>query len=122
MGGNFFDGGAVIVPALVALCRRPHSTFCKVEQLQRCRWPDEQARAELEWKGSDFCTRSGLVANTVWRWRKGLAPIPPWVSEYLRAVLAVQRLHAEFVAVCRPVRQADKESTAEGESTTQSVQ
>lgn len=65
------------------------------------------ALSELEWKGSNFCDRAGLVPNTVWRWRKGLAPIPPWVGEYLRAVLAVQRLHAEFVAVRPPARRAE---------------
>jgi hypothetical protein len=72
----------------------------------------DAALTELEWKGSDFCARAGLVPNTVWRWRKSLAPIPPWVGEYLRAVLAVQRLHAEFVAVRRPVRQVVAESAA----------
>ena len=39
----------------------------------------DAALTELEWKGSDFCARAGLVPNTVWRWRKALAPIPPWV-------------------------------------------
>jgi hypothetical protein len=60
-----------------------------------------EALAALGWKGADFCARSGLVANTVWRWRKGLVPVPLWVGEYLRAILALQRLHAEFVAVKR---------------------
>ncbi len=59
----------------------------------------DAALAAMEWKGSDFCARAGLVPNTVWRWRKGLVPIPPWVDEYLRAMLAIQRLHVEFVAV-----------------------
>lgn len=61
----------------------------------------EAALAELGWKGADFCRRTGLVANTVWRWRKGLGAVPPWAGEYLRAMLALQRLHAEFVAVGR---------------------
>ena len=63
--------------------------------------PDDfdAALAALGWKGSDFCNRAGLVPNTVWRWRKGHVPIPPWAGEYLRAMLALQRLHAEFVAV-----------------------
>ena len=59
----------------------------------------DAALTELKWKGTDFCARVDLVPNTVWRWRKGLAPIPAWVDEYLRAVLAIQRLHAEFVTV-----------------------
>lgn len=65
--------------------------------------PDEfdAALAELNWKGTDFCTRTGLVPNTIWRWRKGLAPVPAWAGEYLRALLAMQRLHSEFVAVSR---------------------
>jgi transcriptional regulator with XRE-family HTH domain len=62
----------------------------------------EAALAELGWKGADFCRRTGLVPNTVWRWRKGLGAVPPWAGEYLRALLALQRLHGEFVAVKRP--------------------
>lgn len=61
----------------------------------------EAALAELGWKGAEFCRRTGLVANTVWRWRKGTGQVPPWAAEYLRAMLALQRLHAEFVAVRR---------------------
>ena len=61
----------------------------------------DEALSALGWKGADFCTRAGLVQNTVWRWRKGLVPIPLWAGEYLRAMLALQRLHAEFVAVSR---------------------
>ncbi len=62
--------------------------------------PDEfdAALAALGWKGTDFCERAGLVPNTVWRWRKGAVAIPRWVGEYLRAMLAIQRLHGEFVA------------------------
>lgn len=65
--------------------------------------PDEfdAALAELNWKGTDFCARTGLVPNTVWRWRKALAPVPAWAGEYLRAMLAMQRLHSQFVAVTR---------------------
>ena len=68
--------------------------------------PDEfdAALSALQWKGSDFCDRAGLVPNTVWRWRKGAVPIPRWVGEYLRAMLALQRLHGEFVQVQRPAR------------------
>ena len=68
--------------------------------------PDEfdAALAALQWKGTDFCDRAGLVPNTVWRWRKGAVPIPRWVGEYLRAMLALQRLYADFVQVQRPDR------------------
>jgi hypothetical protein len=59
----------------------------------------DAALTDLGWKGTDFCRRAGLVPNTVWRWRKGLVAIPRWAGEYLRAMLALQRLHAEFVAV-----------------------
>lgn len=77
----------------------------------------DAALAELAWRGADFCARAGLVPNTVWRWRKGLAPIPAWAGEYLRAMLAIQRLHAEFVAVLKPARnavQGDEASESEG--------
>lgn len=69
--------------------------------------PDQfdEALSALGWKGTDFCDRAGLVPNTVWRWRKGLSPMPLWVGEYLRAMLALQRLHADFVAVVRPGRE-----------------
>ena len=62
----------------------------------------DAALLSLGWKGTDFCDRAGLVPNTVWRWRKGTNPIPLWVGEYLRALLALQRLHGEFVAIVRP--------------------
>ena len=60
------------------------------------------ALAELGWKGTDFTRRAGLVPNTMWRWRKGASPIPPWVDEYLRAMLAIKQLHAEFVLPVKP--------------------
>lgn len=65
--------------------------------------PEEfnDALTALAWKGSDFARKAGTVDNTVWRWRKGHTPIPQWVGEYLGAVLAIQRLHAQFVAVPR---------------------
>lgn len=66
----------------------------------------DAALAELGWKGTEFCDRTGLVPNTVWRWRKALVPIPRWVPEYLRAVLAIRRLHAEFVNPREPARRA----------------
>jgi len=60
------------------------------------------ALSELGWKASDFTRKAGIVANTAWRWRKGLVPIPEWVGEYLGAMLEIQRLHARFVAIKRP--------------------
>ena len=72
----------------------------------------DAALIELGWKGTDFCTRAGLVPNTVWRWRKGAVPIPAWADEYLRAVLAIQRLHAEFVQVLRPERAGARPAAA----------
>ncbi|MGC4059876.1 MAG: hypothetical protein QM749_03045 [Aquabacterium sp.] len=59
------------------------------------------ALSELGWKASDFTRKAGIVANTAWRWRKGLVPIPEWVGEYLGAMLELQRLHARFVAIKR---------------------
>ena len=71
--------------------------------------PDEfdAALAALHWKGSDFARKAGVVANTVWRWRKGRVPIPAWVGEYLGAMLEIQRLHTQFVAV-RPTAATDE--------------
>lgn len=57
------------------------------------------ALSELGWKATDFCRKAGIVPNTAWRWRKGHAPIPLWVGEYLGAILEIQRLHARFVSV-----------------------
>lgn len=54
---------------------------------------------ELGWKATDFCRKAGIVPNTAWRWSKGHVPIPQWVSEYLGAMLELQRLHARFVAI-----------------------
>ncbi len=58
----------------------------------------DQALAELGWNGAEFTRRVGLVPNTVWRWRKGATPIPMWVSEYLAALIGIQRLHAALIA------------------------
>ncbi|MEY2891671.1 MAG: hypothetical protein RJA98_1579 [Pseudomonadota bacterium] len=73
----------------------------------------DEALSALEWKGTDFCDRTGLVPNTVWRWRKEANPIPLWVGEYLRAMLALQRLHAEFVAPRPHVRASAGASTGD---------
>lgn len=74
----------------------------------------DEALAALGWKGTDFCDRTGLVPNTVWRWRKETNPMPLWVGEYLRAMLALQRLHAEFVAPRPRDRASADASTGEG--------
>lgn len=68
--------------------------------------PDQfdQALESLGWKAVDFTRKAGLVPNTAWRWRKGHAPIPLWVGEYLGAMLEIQRLHSRFVAVKPPSR------------------
>ena len=70
----------------------------------------------LGWKGTDFCNHAGLVPNTVWRWRKGIVPFPKWVGEYLRAMLAIQRLHSEFVAVRKGSGAVATQSDDVGES------
>lgn len=59
----------------------------------------DQALEALGWKAVDFTRKAGLVPNTAWRWRKGHAPIPLWVGEYLGAMLEIQRLHSRFVAI-----------------------
>lgn len=59
----------------------------------------DRALSDLGWKATDFCRKAGIVPNTAWRWRKGHAPIPVWVGEYLGAILEIQRLHARFVSV-----------------------
>lgn len=57
----------------------------------------QRALSELGWKQSDFCRRLGLDKNTPSRWITGRTSMPRWVPEYLRAMLAIRRLHAEFV-------------------------
>jgi transcriptional regulator with XRE-family HTH domain len=69
----------------------------------------DRALAELGWTAADFSERVGVVPNTVWRWRKASVPIPRWVAEYLRAMLALHRLHAEFVAVPGASSSADSD-------------
>lgn len=76
----------------------------------------DAALSELGWKGTDFCARAGLVQNTIWRWRKGLVAVPAWVPEYLGTLLELQRLHARFVAVRRPPRQAAADLADEPEA------
>jgi transcriptional regulator with XRE-family HTH domain len=59
-----------------------------------------QALIELGWKQADLCRRIGMGKNTVSTWAANGAPA--WVGEYLRALLAINRLHREFVVPVRP--------------------
>lgn len=59
-----------------------------------------QALIELGWKQADLCRRIGMGKNTVSAWAANGAPA--WVGEYLRALLAIDRLHREFVVPVRP--------------------
>ena len=69
------------------------------------------ALAELGWKQADLCRRIDKDKNTVSKWA---AHDPPaWVAEYLGAMLALDRLHRQFV---RPLRAADLASEASEES------
>ena len=51
----------------------------------------------LGWKQSDLARRLDLDKNTPSRWANGKTPVPGWASEYLRAMLGVERLHAELL-------------------------
>lgn len=70
----------------------------------------DAALSTLGWKGAELTRRAGVVANTVWRWRRGLTPIPPWVDEYLRAMMAIKALAAEFVEPSRAAPTTDDPS------------
>lgn len=56
----------------------------------------KQALLDLGWKQSDFCRRTGVHRNSASSW--AIEGPPLWVSEYLRALLAIQSLHAAFIA------------------------
>ena len=56
----------------------------------------KQALAELGWKQSDLCAKTGLEKKTPSRWATGVVPIPDWVSAYLGAMLDVRRLAAKY--------------------------
>ncbi len=56
-----------------------------------------EALAVLGWKQSDLARRLDLDKNTPSRWANGKTPVPGWAAEYMRAMLALNRLHAEFV-------------------------
>lgn len=58
------------------------------------------ALVELGWKQADLCRRIEMNKNTVSAWANS-AP-PAWVSEYLGAMLAIDRLHRAFVRPAKP--------------------
>lgn len=60
------------------------------------------ALVELGWKQADLCRRIDKDKNTVSKWA-GNEP-PSWVSEYLGAMLAIDRLHRAFVRPPERVR------------------
>lgn len=55
---------------------------------------------ELGWKQVDLCRRIEMNKNTVSAW--AVSGPPAWVGEYLGAVLAIDRLHQEFVRPVKP--------------------
>lgn len=61
--------------------------------------PDEftAALAALGWKQAEFCRRLDVDPHTPSRWVTGKTAIPRWVPEYLRAMQAIARLHADFI-------------------------
>ena len=69
------------------------------------------ALVELGWKQADLCRRIDKDKNTVSKW--ATHDPPAWVAEYLGAMLAIDRLHRQFV---RPLRAADLAGEA-GEET-----
>ena len=56
-----------------------------------------QALADIGWKQSDFCRKTGVDKNTPSRWVNGLTAIPKWVPAYLGAMGEIKRLHATYV-------------------------
>jgi transcriptional regulator with XRE-family HTH domain len=69
------------------------------------------ALAELGWKQADLCRRISKDKNTVSKWAT-LGP-PAWISEYLRAMLAIDRIHRQFI---RPPRATPPANTASKEA------
>lgn len=59
----------------------------------------ESALAELGWKQSDFCRKTGVERNTPSRWVNGKTPIPAWVNAYLGAMRDIKQLHAKYIEV-----------------------
>ncbi|WP_295951769.1 hypothetical protein [Rhodoferax sp.] len=61
--------------------------------------PDEftATLADLGWKQSDFCRKSGVTKQTPSRWANAQTPIPAWVPAYLGAMLDIKRLHRTYI-------------------------
>lgn len=57
----------------------------------------EAALANLEWKGSDFCRKTGVSRATISRWVRGITEIPLWVPAYLSAMQAIADLYRNTV-------------------------
>jgi transcriptional regulator with XRE-family HTH domain len=66
-----------------------------------------QALAQLGWKQSDFCRKTGLTAQTPSRWVNGHGSIPAWVDHFLGAMLDLAALHRKYLAPL-PARQEDE--------------
>lgn len=64
------------------------------------------ALTALGWKQSDLARRLELDKNTPSRWAHGHTAVPAWAGEYLRAMLALKQLHADFLEVRRPASAA----------------
>ena len=87
---------------LYAWCRLPYIAAMSTHSTPRMSPAQFQAAiSSLGWKQSDFCRRVDLDKNTPSRWVAGKTPIPGWVPEYLGAMLAITRLHKEFVEAPR---------------------
>lgn len=59
------------------------------------------ALLELGWKQVDLCRRVEMSKNAVSAW--AVNGPPAWVREYLGAMLAIDRIHREFVRPQKPV-------------------
>ena len=73
-----------------------------------------KALAELGWKQADLCRRIDKDKNTVSKWATHEPPL--WVSEYLGAMLAIDRIHRQFVRPLRPADLADPDLLTESRS------
>lgn len=67
----------------------------------------------LGWKQADLARKAGVHRTTVQAW--ATEGPPPWVAEYLGALVAIQTLHARFVlAPPRERMQAGDDEPIEG--------
>ncbi len=63
-----------------------------------------QALDSLGWKQSELARKLGVTTSTVSRWATG-EPIPVWLSEYLRVMQELDRLHRVYVKPPKPVKE-----------------